>query len=61
MIKDIIINKVFLKLISNEIKFPLTDNNKAMIKDLLDTSFNTACVGLAAPQIGWLQSQWFRK
>ena len=46
-------NIFFLKKKTHEVRVPLSDNNKQILLDLLDTYKVTPCSGIAANQIGY--------
>ena len=46
-------NILFLKKKTHEVRVPLSDNNKQILLDLLDTYKVTPCSGIAANQIGY--------
>ncbi len=52
--KNILKNNIeFLKKKTQEVRLPLSDNNKQILIDLLDTYKVTPCAGIAANQIGY--------
>ena len=52
--KNIIKNNIeFLKKKTQEVRLPLSDINKQILIDLLDTYKVTPCAGIAANQIGY--------
>ena len=46
-------NIVFLKQKTKEVRLPLSNSIKQILKDLLDTYKVTPCAGIAANQIGY--------
>ena len=46
-------NIYFLKRKTKDVLFPLSDANKNILVDLLDTYKNMPCAGIAANQIGY--------
>ena len=49
-------NISFLRKETRKIFFPLTDNSKSIIRDLIDTYQKITCAGIAANQIGYDKS-----
>ena len=44
---------VFLKQETHEVEFPLNDNNKKLIADMIQTMYDNNGIGLAANQVGY--------
>ena len=46
-------NILFLKKATKQVSFPLSEENRKVIDDLIDTYKATPCAGIAANQIGY--------